>query len=69
MTEEDDDEGPDYIIIICAACKAVLGHGPQAEASMLAMLHIDECPATKEQYEQAVYDLKFRSMIQGMRDD
>lgn len=63
------DEQPDILVIICAACKRLLGHGTREQARKMAHDHVDICGATEEQYEQAVFDLKFHRIITHYADD
>jgi hypothetical protein len=63
-----DDDDP-ITKIICAACKAVLGFGcAKDEMTRLAHAHHEVCTASKEDYEQAVFDLKFKAMIREFGD-
>lgn len=55
-------------IIICAACKTMLGIvGPDQEAAQaLAVAHMSACTASEEEYEQAIYDIRFREIAEGL---
>jgi hypothetical protein len=64
----DEDE---MIHLVCAACKSVIGildseDYLERDADVIAVAHYDLCSASKEEKEQAVYDLRFRQMTQGM---
>lgn len=59
--------------VICAACHTLLGYietdsdtQAQQAAHALATAHTDLCTATEEEYEQAVIDLKFRQITEGL---
>lgn len=57
--------------IICAACKQVIGAVDSDEylqeiAEQIAHIHTPECPATPEEREQAIYDMKFRDMTNNI---
>lgn len=59
-------------VVLCAACKTVLGHVENddpfvdARCQAFAELHREYCTATEEEYEQARYDLKFRQITKGL---
>jgi hypothetical protein len=56
--------------IVCAACQTLLGFGTDRdEVYRLAYAHHEVCTASKEVYEQAVFDLKFKAMVRDMRVD
>lgn len=56
--------------IICAACRTVLGFGSaKDEVTRLAHAHHEVCTASREDYEQAVFDLKFKAMVRDMQVD
>lgn len=57
--------------IICAACKAILGyvedHGdPTQPAEFMANAHAQVCTASDEEYVQAIFDVKFREITDGL---
>lgn len=59
------------IHIVCAACRTVIGvldseYYADKDADLLAIAHSGCCPATKEEKEQAIFDLKFRDMTGGI---
>lgn len=58
-------------VVVCAACKTVLGYleaGPQLQEACqaIALAHKRTCTATEEEYEQSIYDLKFRQITEGL---
>ena len=55
------------MVVICAACKAFLGTvEDRKDAKLLATAHGPACTASTEEYEQALYDLKFRQITEGL---
>jgi hypothetical protein len=64
--------GEDEMIhIVCGACKSVIGvldseDYLDRDADLIAIAHDGCCPATKEEKEQALYDMQFRQMTQGL---
>ena len=52
--------------IICGACDEVLGTDEPANAGQYALDHYPFCKASREQYEAAIYDMKFRQLIKGL---
>lgn len=54
-------------VVICAACRAVIGYvETPAGADKLALAHHLICPASPEEQEQAVIDMKFRKITEGL---
>lgn len=55
------------MVVICAVCKAFLGTvEDRKDAKLLATAHAPACTASSEEYEQAIYDLKFREITEGL---
>lgn len=56
--------------VICAACRKLLGYTEnevsKQELQQLAVEHRPDCPCTPDEYEQAVVDLKFRQITNGL---
>jgi hypothetical protein len=52
--------------IRCAACKELLGIGTWDDSEPLCLDHAPLCPATKEEHEKALNDVKFMEIIQNM---
>lgn len=56
-------------IIVCAACHTVIGFltgGENRTYQEIALDHREVCHASEEQYEQAIYDIKFQQITQGI---
>lgn len=60
----------DMRAVICAACRTLLGYADEEcterNLQMLAAVHKPVCSATPEEYEQAIVDLKFRQITNGL---
>jgi len=47
----------------CAACKQIIGFGTKATAKSIGLEHAKACTASREEYEQAVIDVRFSQIV------
>jgi hypothetical protein len=53
---------------VCYGCKETLGYATEGEESdKLALDHAPYCPITEEQHAQAVIDIKFKQLTNGLQ--
>lgn len=54
------------VTIICGACKALLGTDIQENSQRYAWEHFGHCTATQDEYEAAIYNVKFRAITEEL---